>query len=149
MVVQSQPQDLLKAIDPELPFLAAMAAVELDNLLLDRPSPLSSVALLARKLQNSSARIGGSDCQRRLVDLPEIEVLSSIVYPAGIFPSMTLSDLAFQASKIAGQLQIAGEGKGENDTIAESRAFCVALSRCASRYMQSTLEMGPSEHPWS
>ena len=150
MVAQPQSQDLLMAIDPELPFLAAKAAVELDNLLLKRPcQQLTSVVLLAKKLEHSSARISGSVSQRKLMDLPDIEVLNNTVHATGNFSGVTLNELAIKASKIAKQLQTVGEKKGESGTIAESRAFCVALSRCASSYMQSASESGYSEHHWS
>lgn len=148
MIVPAQSENLLEAMDPELPFLAARAAIELDNLLLNRGQKLDAVASLAERLRNSSTRITNVQRDKALVDLSTVEILSSSVSATEQFSGSTLQDLAAKASEIAANLQTASERKSADSAIARSRAFCVALSRCASSYTQSVYESGQTEQPW-
>src|SRR4051794_11206880 len=56
-------RSVISALQPDLPLLASRAAIELDNLILNRPSALTNVLLLAACLLNPTEQDDSSGRQ--------------------------------------------------------------------------------------
>ena len=139
--------EMLNALDPGLPFLAAQAAIELDNLLLGRSSPLEAVKLLAERMRNASENTEAPEGSKTLMDLSTVEVFSSALHASQGQRVQTLIELTREAWTIAGALD-ASKVSQPKEVLQSLRAFCVALSRCASSYRQSILDIGYPESSW-
>lgn len=142
----TNPQQMLRALDPNLPFLASEAAIELDNLLLAQTGSLDNVKLLAERLKNTSEKVDGDTTRRALMDLPTVEVISAVFMSQG-HQVKTLNELVQEAWSISGNLERSG-AEQDRALIAKTRDFCVALSKCASSYYETVTESGQTEAPW-
>src|SRR5258708_211036 len=92
-------KDVLSVLDPELPFLASEAAIDIENLLTAKAKDLAAVRRLATRLRNSipSASDGGP---RSLMDPATLTVLGEAIYQSLRRPApCELSDLLGQAQK--------------------------------------------------
>jgi len=65
----------LRALDPDLPMLAAQAAMELDNFRLQQSSEFDAVAQLATRLKNCFANVPDSPTTKALLDSGAVSVL--------------------------------------------------------------------------
>ena len=129
-------------LDPDLPFLASRAAIELDNLLLAQPSSLSAVQDLGKRLREATElRTSGSDC-RTLMDPPTVSAISDALSAVGSVSVKSLSELAAEAHKVAGDLQGCSPGQ-ERQLIERARLFCLTLSQLATSYQQSVYDSDP------
>lgn len=126
----SQPFD---ALNPDLPFLAANAALELDNILNDTASSLSYVEKLERLLESSAReqKVAGGRT-RLLVDPVSSNVLSRALVASHQSNPGTLQDLAEAISVLSGYIKKLRASNLAKDNIASLRDFCVALSTYAS-----------------
>lgn len=134
-VLQSSPDTQgLRVLDPDLPFLASEAAVDLDNLLSGRSIELSAIRQLAVRLKNSIEvnPIGGGP--RSLMDPATLTVLGEAVVLVAVPSSSTkVEDVLSQVMKIADELTTVDTQQNQKD-IEQARDFCVALSKTAASY---------------
>ncbi len=123
----------LDALNPDLPFLAANAALELDNFLKDTASSLGYVQQLERMLELSSRAqsvVGGRT--RLLVDPVSSSVLSRALVASNQSSPDSLQDLVHAISELSGYMKQLRGGDVAKDMVATLRDFCVALSTYAS-----------------
>ena len=140
----NQDQEMLRALDPDLPFLAARAAVELDNLILNQPTSLDSVKQIASLLQGSTTLAAGGQ-RKSLMDPATVDLVGRAIIAQGD-QVMTITALAEVAARIADELA-STEQDPKRNLLEKMRTFCVALSREASAYMSPEIET-ESPHPF-
>jgi hypothetical protein len=144
---QSQSDQRLRALDPNLPFLASEAAVDIDNLLLHQSRELKSIRTLAKRLNNSIEAGTLDGPNHSLMDPATLTVLNEAFAEA--FKSASLQrveDLLGEAAKIA-RLLSSLEPENISTELEKARDFCVALSRAAVAYRRSIKDVRPS-HPF-
>jgi len=139
--------NVLRVLDPDLPFLAAEAAVDIDNLLSSRSEDLTAIRRLAEQLKNSLKLRPLGEQPRSLMDPATLTVLGEamlkVLHP---FPPSKFEDLLSEASKIAEELSNA-EPTSNPKEMQKARNFCLALSRAAAAYSKSIRDLRPS-HPF-
>jgi hypothetical protein len=137
----------LRILDPDLPFLASEAAIDIDNLLSNRSEDLTAIRCLAERLRNSieSSGIGGSP--RSLMDPATLTVLGeAVAETVGSESLQKVEDLLGEAAKIANSLS-SGNPRENPLELEQARDFCVALSKAAIAYTKSIRDLQPS-HPF-
>lgn len=129
-----------RATDPEMPFLAAQAALELDLLAKNKPRGLEHVEKLADMLASISEAGGNYS------DPVSTGVLSRAL--TGFFASgpETLSDYGTRRREIAEILQHVADGDKE-PRIEQLRDFCLSVSRFSST-SQTDLYGNRQRHPF-
>lgn len=134
-------QQPLTVLDPDLPFLAAKAAVQLDNLLLRRGTDLSAVVALASRLSNSQFSPIASGQHNQLVDFATLSVLSQAIHGVSGSSITTLDDLSQQAAKLTDELRLSSTSQEQPDNVVKKvRMFCSLLSQCATAFQHSLHE---------
>jgi hypothetical protein len=144
-LVPTQSNQGLYALDPNLPFLASEAAVDIDNLLFDRPPrDLTAMRRLAGRLNNSVEKGTPGGALRSLMDPVTLTVLGEAMENAGRSQSLqTVEDLLGEADKIA--VTLSKEDPKENSQeLEQARDFCVSLSRAVMTYHKSIRDLRPS-----
>jgi hypothetical protein len=133
---------------PDLPLMATRAAMELDNILLERASSLEYVRLLADHLDRSTEG-QGSVCHFT-ADLPTVDVIARALVAANC-PVQTMADAATAAWKMAKELHSAGEPATEpaENQIKRLRTFCIELAKSAAIFRSMFEEPQPSSSQWS
>ncbi len=121
----------LDVLNPDLPFLAANAALELDNILNNTGLSLSYVQKLERMLESSEQKVAGGRA-RLLVDPVSSNVLSRALVASRQGNPGTLQDLAKAMSVLSGYIKQLRDSNLAKGDIATLRDFCVALSTYAS-----------------
>jgi hypothetical protein len=137
--------EALRALDPDLPFLASEAAVDIENLLANKSPSLSAVRKLAQRLRSAIEPARGGTPPRSLMDPATLTVVAEAVAQSATQP-LTLDDLLAQADKIAASLSRQNLTEVRNE-LTNARDFCVALSRAAVAYRESIYDLRPS-HPY-
>jgi hypothetical protein len=133
-------------MDPDLSFLAAKAAVELDNLAAGRPTKIVAARTLAERIHGSLGQSDGTAGPRSLMDPATLTVVSEAVSQTLPDPVRTMDDLVREATSLASDLT--EENPSEESAVIERvRTFCVALSRCAAAYRESVFSLRPT-HPF-
>jgi len=139
---------LLRVLDPDLPYLASEAAIELDNLLLGRKSNLKSVHILAERIGNSFEIDRSNGATRPLMDPATLTVLGDAINESQSQPIVIkFEDLIKKASSIADELLKNTNLKDNRKELEWARAFCVALSRLSAAYHKSVFDLRPP-HPF-
>lgn len=138
--------EMLEAMDPDLPFLASAAAIEIDNLVAGRDSDPAPVTKLATLLRNSFGCPKPDGSMQSLLDPATLVVLNEAVVLSGSTQLNTVSDLVGRARNIADELSQA-TATSNSSTLEWARTFCVALSRSSASFHSSILDMRPS-HPF-
>lgn len=136
----------LRVLDPDLPFLAAEVAVDVDNLLAGRSKEQKAMWCLAEKL-SQSIEIDEAGKSRSRMDMATLTVLGEAVVELVKSESLRkVEDLLSKATQIAGVL---GSENPENnrDELREVGHFCVALSRATAAYTESIRDLRPP-HPF-
>lgn len=137
----------LRALDPNLPFLASEAAIDIDNLLSNRAEDLTAIETLAKLLTNSMEQGGTGGPPRSLMDPGTLTVLGQALAEARSSQALQkMEDLLTEAARIAGSLS-SHDLKEKPDELERLRDFCVALSRAAVAYHKSIGDLRPS-HPF-
>ncbi len=148
--VADKTREVLCVLDPDLAFLASDAAIELDNYLANRSSDITAVVKLATRLKNSIQISDGGSAPTSLMDPATLTVLSEAVrLSLGNTQITSVDELITHASKIADGV-IAGTKRRKRKNRRDlqwTRAFCVALSRCAAAYRKSIHDLRP-QHPY-
>lgn len=134
-------------LDPELPFLASQAAVELDNLLNGTGTDSAAVRNLAKRLQASLPSDTATAPHRALLaDTATISVLGQAINISRsaehMLPISSDDELSQRTAEIAGQLSdVDGPLPEDKKVLKWARAFCLALSQCAAAYRRSEFEV--------
>lgn len=143
--------DMLSALNPVLPLLAARAAIELDNLKLGRPSGLENVRLLAERLTNTTEAGSGSGRQFS-ADPATLDIIMRAL-SASPKEFKTVQDVAKAAWAIAEELHSATKDQDSSaaseSSLSKLCTFCVELAKSASIYRQLLEEAQPNHAPWS
>lgn len=142
------PDSEIHALDPDLPFLASEAAVDLANLISGDSNDVSTIRQLADRLQNSIKKGSSGTPSRAIMDPAALVILggaaaeSSSTDPS----SRRVDDLLHRAMEMAEFL--ASESMQQTPgKLKEAMDFCVSLSRAAIAYRQSMRDLRPS-HPF-
>ena len=138
--------EMLRALDPELPFLASEAAIDLDNLLNHRSNDVVAVHHLADRLKKTLAPAEGT-VRARFLDHGTLTVLGEAINQVpGETELQEVDELISRASKIADELS-SSDSSIDRARLEWARSFCVALSRCAAEYRKSIHEVR-QHHPF-
>lgn len=144
------PNDLFDVADPNMPFLAAKAALELDNLANEKISSLTHVKELA-KLLTSSAGVpsgAGSGEARSLIDPISSNVITRAFLDSYQQSFKSMTELASATLALSTNLNEASSDVSSNrELLAQLRDFCLALSRYASNCRESVYGERAS-HPY-
>jgi len=105
----------LRALDPDLSFVASQAAIELDNLLLGKGGRLDAVSRLASYLRESTGGIVGVAEKKHLMDPQTIDLVSRAIDASGGQVVKTIDELMSEAWRIAKELGAAKGGGGEEE----------------------------------
>jgi hypothetical protein len=140
----------LHALDPELPFLASEAAVDIDNLLSGSSMEDESVRRLAGMLNNSLKEDVSENSLKSFMDMDPatVTILGTAVIDSSSekVSLQKVDDLLDKASQFAKLLSRENllENRGE---LEKARDFCIALSRSVVAYRKSIYDLRPS-HPF-
>lgn len=134
-------KEILRALDADLPFLSSRAAIELDNVVLGRPTELSSVKALVRRLSNSFEPIHETATPRSLMDPATLTVVSRAISGSQWTSKLTTVDqLVTEAWNLTSSMKKSSEDRTstpEKQVLERMRDFCVALSKCAASYRKT------------
>lgn len=135
-------------LDPDLPFLASRAAVELDAILNGESTEKPSVEKLAERLRESLDEPDSPGAKRGLlIDTATETVLGQALNLADSGRQLSnLEDLRARTGEIAEQLSKPTSGQ-DSRGLELARAFCLALSRCAAAYRKSVYDIR-QPHPF-
>lgn len=138
----------LHALDPNLPFLASEAAIELDALLCGEGTDLSAVRSLADRLRSAVPLQPADGGAQSFVDPATLGILGEAVSQAGgdAEAPQNVTDLMARASTIANDLA-GSDPQSNREGLVWARAFCVGLSRSAAAYRKSIHDLR-QPHPF-
>lgn len=141
--VKAEGPNRLSAFDPGLPFLATQAAIELDNLLLNKDvegEMLSAVRDLAELLQNSTKQGVVPEERTSLMDPTTVSVFSNAIAACEHHPVRTMRELALSAWTISRELDTPNE-EADVGRIERLRSFCNSLAHSAIARERSRFEL--------
>lgn len=135
----------LRLYDPDLPMLAAQAAIELDSLRRGKPIGLSTVNEIANRLLTSFDSTGDNG-KRAAVDSSTFAIVGQALDSAEWSGRLkTTQQLVSEAGQIAKAMNDVTESANP-EMIEKIRNFCVALSKYAAAYRQSLHDLTPSHN---
>ncbi|MDI6735554.1 MAG: hypothetical protein QME42_05090 [bacterium] len=141
------PKQGLRVLDPDLPFLAAEVAIDVDNLLAGTSEDQTAMRCLADKLLQSTELDSDSGTTRSQMDLATRTVLGEAVSETVKKESLKkIEDLLAKANQIA-KVLVSDNPQNNREGLEQARNFCVALSRSAAAYSESIRDLRPS-HPF-
>lgn len=138
----------LRALDPELPMLAARAAMELDNYKSSGEMDFAAVKTLSLRLRNSFQNGGGAAVPcKALLDSSTVSLVGRALNSSSWAGKVsTIDQLSAELWDVAHRLEKVEAAPAEQP-IEKMRDFCVALSECAASYRQAFHDLRPS-HPF-
>ncbi|MCK4389110.1 MAG: hypothetical protein KAV83_02580 [Desulfobacterales bacterium] len=138
----------IRALDPDLPFLASEAAVDLANLRYGESKRMVAIHHLADRLKESIKKDSSGVPSRSLVDPDALTVLGGAVVEStsAAQSSQKIDDLLARALVIAEFLS-SENMQDDPGKMEEAMNFCAALSRAAIAYRRSIRDLSPS-HPF-
>lgn len=140
-----QSAGVLRALDPDLPFLASEVAVDIENLLANNPTSLDAIHKLAHRLRNAIEPGTAGTPPHSLMDPATLTVVAQAI--AQTEDSLrSVDELLAHAEKIAASLSEPGFGTNRSE-LANARDFCVALSRAVVTYRELIYDLRPT-HPF-
>jgi hypothetical protein len=134
--MESKEENWLAAFENDLPSVASRAAIELDNLLLNRSTDLGATQRLADIIAKSFPRNAEANAPAPFVNPTTAMVVNRAIADANIDKlASRVDELIRHARELANTLQSV-TAQAERSSIDEQRlqvmrAFCVALSRRA------------------
>ncbi len=146
--VPSSPNSEIRALDPDLPFLASEAAVDLANLRYGESQRMEAIRCLADRLRNSIKRDDSGALSRSLMDPAALTIVGGATVESWSTgqSSWKVDELLARAMEIAEFLSRENM-REEPDKLEEAMKFCAALSRAAIAYRRSIRDLRPS-HPF-
>ena len=139
----------IRALDPDLPFLASEAAVDLANLRYGESQRMEAIRCLANRLKNSIKKDSSGTLCRSLMDPAALTIVGGAAAESGSGEdpsSLKVDDLLARAMGIA-EFLTSEKMEEEHDKLEEAMNFCAALSRAAIAYRRSIRDLCPS-HPF-
>jgi hypothetical protein len=128
----------------DLALLAARAAVELDDLLLDRSTNVASVVSLGEHLQSTLKVMENGPVSMQLMD-PTTVVMVNSAMTASLGAVSTVEELVTRAREMTADVKAGTDDRGR---LEKARSFCVALSRVADAYGPA-IDEADTRHPYS
>lgn len=133
----------LRLYDPDLPMLAAQAAIELDSLRRGKRIGLSTVNEISDRLKGSLEGSPGNG-KRAVLDSSTFAIVGPALDTSEWSGRVTTTDqLITGAGDIADAMNKLDE-KAETAQIEKIRNFCVALSKYAAAYRQALQDLEPT-----
>ena len=133
----------LRVLDPDLPLLAAEAAIDIDNLLSNRSKDMTAISKLAELLKNS-IKVNSIGFPHSLMDPATLTILSeALSHAAG---NNKVEGLLSEAVKISTSLSSEDPMKNTEE-LEKAREFCIALSTAVATYRKSIRDLRPM-HPF-
>lgn len=132
----------------ELPFVSACAAIELDDILLGRPTDTSSVGVLAAFLREAAESGDNGGTVLGLINPSTATIFSSAITASSHTSVRSLEELASEAIKIAEELDETSPSSSEKLGIEKLRAFCSHLARSAVANEHALLERHSAPSEW-
>ena len=138
----------IRALDPDLPFLASEAAVDLANLRYGQSQRMEAIHCLANRLRNSIKKDSSGTVCRSLMDPAALTIVGGAAAESGSrdASSWKVDHLLARAMGIA-EFLTSEKMQEEDDKLEEAMNFCAALSRAAIAYRRSIRDLRPS-HPF-
>jgi hypothetical protein len=138
----------LRALDPELPMLAAQAAMELDNYKSSGEIDFAAVKKLSLRLNNSfQSGVSAAEPRKALLDSGTVSLLGHAFNSSSRTDKIsTIDQLSKELWDVAQRLEKVEAAPAEQP-IEKIRDFCVALSECAASYRQTFHDLRPA-HPF-
>src|SRR5437660_12439676 len=116
----------LRALDPDLPMLAARAAMELDNYRSSGDTSFVAVKQLSRRLKNSFQNQGSGTTQKAMLDSGTVTLVGRALNSSKWAGDVsTIDQLSTELWDVAEKLQEVA-GVPEEQPIEKIRDFCVA-----------------------
>ncbi|MFA4986983.1 MAG: hypothetical protein WC712_10395 [Candidatus Brocadiia bacterium] len=137
---------VLQVLDPNLPSLAAEAAVDIENLLQGTASDWGAITKLGHLLRNSIEFPEQGSSPRSLMDPPTLVMLGaaiSAITPLDLRSKISL--LLKEAGDIADILS-SEEVPQDKNALTRARDFCIALSMAAAAYYDALFETPLHSH---
>jgi hypothetical protein len=129
----------------DLALLAARAAVELDDLLLERSTNVASVVSLGEHLQSRLQVKENGPVSMQLMDPTTVVMVSSAMTASLGAAVSTVEELVTRAKEMTTDVKAGADDRGRLEKV---RAFCVALSRVADAYGPA-IDEADARHPYS
>lgn len=136
----------MTALEHGLPTIACRAAIEIDNVLLNRLEKFKAVPQLVKTLE-------GIQSDLDIIDPGDAIVINRAISNTGIVATSltTTNELKSHANNIRTRLKALFENSIVSDNIKDElkqlRSFCIELSKSAASYTHSFDEMEP-RHPF-
>lgn len=146
-ITTSEDKQRLRVLDPDLPFLAAEVAIDVDNLLAGTSTDKIAMHRLAMMLSKSIERDTTSGSLSSRMDMATLTVLGEAVSETvDAHLLKKVDDLLTKASQIA-NVMASKNPLNDRNGLKQAGKFCVALSRVAAAYSESIRNLYPS-HPF-
>jgi hypothetical protein len=117
-----------RALDPDLPSIAALAAAEVDDLIHHRQSAVNNLKKLSALLAKSFERGEGQVGSKYFLDPNSVNVVVSTLRDAHAGGLSSYDELAETSLRLAGQMR-AATNIVEEPLLANLKRFCLALSK--------------------
>jgi hypothetical protein len=144
----AQPKQELRALDPDLPFLATKAAIHIEKMLANKPANLSARNELADQLAACLTSGLKDSFSRSNMDPGTLTVLGEAVSAAvKNGPMKKIQDFRREAAKIEAALRLSSEPQKHRGKLEKARVFCLTLAKEALAYSASIHER-PASHPF-
>ena len=138
--------EILRALDPNLPLLASQAAIELDILIRGKVADLAATKRLASML-SKSIKGAQEGTEPKFFDPATATLITSAFRQSEwAAPIQTVTDLVTEATKVAVNLENPSLDANRKSLV-QARAFCAALAESAASYLQSRYFQFPT-HPY-
>ena len=147
-MASSTPGSEIHALDPDLPFLASEAAVDLANLRYGESRRMEAIHRLAERLRNSIKTDGSGALSRSKMDPAALAIVggAAVESCSRDQSSWKVDDLLAKAMGIA-EFLTSDKMEEDHGKLEEAMNFCAALSRAAIAYRRSIRDLRPS-HPF-
>ncbi|WP_295577997.1 hypothetical protein [uncultured Lamprocystis sp.] len=138
------PSSVFRVTDPELPFIAATAALEVDNVIHGRGAATPNLQKLSNLLRNSTSHLDHSTQPKHFMDPVSVDVFQRAIAESYNCHLNSIQDIAQKASEVAIQMASAPT---KEDLLEILKRFCLELSRQAMTTRQM-MQHSRSESPY-
>lgn len=135
--------------NPEMPIIAASAAVEVDNVIRGRETTFTNIGALAKLIKSMTDGItptGSVTHQQKFMDPISSDIFNRAHIDSFREPIASVSDLVQKASGLADSLLKTSSNHEGDEVLASLRDFCVALAKHAlanaTNYSQDGKDIG-------
>lgn len=136
----------LRALDPDLPFLAAEVALDVENLLAGLGSDRAAMTRLAEILL-VSVKLDSTSISCSRMDMATLNILGAAVAKTSDASSLREVEDLFQRAERIAEILLNGDPNRDSKAFEQAQSFCEALSCAAAAYTESIRELR-SPHPF-